>query len=140
VVTEDRKAVARGFWNARGPIAVRVLATAAEATAVGPDLDAAVDARIGAALDRRLAFIDRAQTNAFRWIHGEADRLPGLHVDLYATAAVVRADGAGARAFYRQLPKRLAAAAAQRGWRLDTVVERASTREADGEGAVARLG
>ena len=42
VVTEDRRAVARGFWDARSPIAVRVLATAAEAADVGRDLDAAV--------------------------------------------------------------------------------------------------
>ena len=53
------------------------------------------------------------RTDAFRWIHGEADRLPGIHVDLYGAVAVVRADGAGARAFYRDLPARLAAAAAR---------------------------
>jgi 23S rRNA (cytosine1962-C5)-methyltransferase len=124
VVTADRRPVARGFWDARAPIAVRVLATAHEAAEVGPDIDAAVDARLGAALDRRLAFIDRAQTDAFRWIHGEADHLPGLHVDLYGAVAAVRADGAGARAFYRELPERLAMAARARGLTLTAVVER----------------
>jgi len=124
VVTADRRPVARGFWDARAPIAVRVLATAHEAAEVGPDVDAAVDARLGAALDRRLAFVDRATTDAFRWIHGEADRLPGLHVDLYGAVAAVRADGAGARAFYRELPERLAMAARARGLTLAAVVER----------------
>jgi 23S rRNA (cytosine1962-C5)-methyltransferase len=137
VVTDDRRAVARGFWDARSPIAVRVLATADEAKAVGPDLDAAVDARIGAALARRLAFIDRAATDAFRWIHGEADRLPGVHVDLYGGVAVVRPDGAGARAFYRGLPARLVAAAAASGVEVTAVVERGS---GEGEGARAVLG
>jgi 23S rRNA (cytosine1962-C5)-methyltransferase len=129
VVDAERRAVARGFWDARSPIAVRVLATAAESREVGADVDAAVDARLGAALDRRLAFLDRAVTDAFRWVHGEADRLPGLHVDLYGTVAVVRADGGGARAFYRELPARLVAAAGARGLSLSAVVERADDGE-----------
>jgi len=133
VVDADRKGLARGFWDARSPIAVRVVATADEAA--GADVDAVIDARLGAALDRRAAFIDRAETDAFRWIHGEADRLPGIHVDLYGDVAVVRADGAGARAFYRDLPTRLAAAAA-RGLALRAVVERTP----EGEAAVATLG
>jgi 23S rRNA (cytosine1962-C5)-methyltransferase len=124
VVDADRKAVARGFWDTRSPIAVRVVATADEAAAIGADVQAAIDARLGAALDRRLAFLDRATTDAFRWIHGEADRLPGIHVDLYRAAAVVRADGAGARAFYGDLPARLRAAAGARGLALSSVVER----------------
>ena len=136
VVTDDRRAVARGLWDARGPIAVRVLATADEAVEVGPDIDAVVDARLVAALDRRLAFIDGAATDAFRWIHGEADRLPGLHIDLYGAVATVRADSAGARAFYRDLPARLAAAAEARGRHLTAVVERGR----DGDGAAALRG
>ena len=131
VVDADRRSLARGYWDARSPIAVRVLATSDERPAVGHDLDAAVDARLGAALDRRLSFLDRARTDAFRWIHGEADRLPGVHVDLYGAVAVVRADGHGARAFYHDLPARLSAAAAARGLPLAAVVER------DGEGGAA---
>jgi 23S rRNA (cytosine1962-C5)-methyltransferase len=134
VVDADRKAIARGFWDARSPIAVRVVATADEAEEVGADVDAAVDARLGAALARRLAFIDRAQTDTFRWVHGEADRLPGIHVDLYGPAAVVRADGAGARAFYRDLPARLAAAARARGVALTAVVERGQRDDQRDEG------
>jgi 23S rRNA (cytosine1962-C5)-methyltransferase len=132
VVAADRGAVARGFWDARAPIAVRVVALADD----GPDVDAVVDARLAAALARRLGFLDRATTDAFRWIHGEADRLPGLHVDLYGDVAVVRIDGAGARAFYRDLPARLVAAARAGGLTLTVVIE----RKRDGEEAVAVLG
>jgi 23S rRNA (cytosine1962-C5)-methyltransferase len=135
IVTADREGVARGFWDAHAPIAVRVIATAAD----GPDVDAVVDARIAAALAKRLTFVDRATTDTFRWIHGEADGLPGLHVDLYGAAAVVRADGAGARAFYAGLPARLAAAAKAHGVPLETVVERGHER-GGGEGAIATLG
>jgi 23S rRNA (cytosine1962-C5)-methyltransferase len=135
VVTADRKAVARGFWDAASPIAVRVVATADESKEVGSDVASAIDARVGAALGRRLAFIDRAQTDTFRWIHGEADRLPGLHVDLYGPVAVVRADGAGARAFYDNLPARLVAAATAAGVTVTAVVERGGD-----EGAAPVLG
>jgi 23S rRNA (cytosine1962-C5)-methyltransferase len=137
VVTPDRRAVARGFWDARSPIAVRIVATADEAKEVGPDVGAAIDARFGAALARRLAFIDAAATDTFRWIHGEADRLPGLHVDLYGGAAVVRADGAGARAFYQRLPERLVAAARAAGVTVSAVVERGG--EGDGAAVLGAL-
>ena len=43
-----------------------------------------VRTRLAAALDLRLRRMDLQRTDAFRWVHGEADRLPGLHVDLYA--------------------------------------------------------
>jgi len=66
----------------------------------GDDLSALVRARLVAALERRLTFIDRRRTDAFRWVHGEADRLPGVHLDAYARAAAIRFDGEGARAFY----------------------------------------
>jgi 23S rRNA (cytosine1962-C5)-methyltransferase len=72
------------------------------------ELRALVCARLRLALAKRLAHLDRKQTNAFRWVHGEADRLPGIHVDLYDCVAVVRFDGAGARAFYRDLDGMLA--------------------------------
>ena len=96
VRSRDGRPVAVGFWDARSPIAVRVL----EAGPL-PDPEAAVRERIRAALARRRERLDPARTNAFRWVHGEADRLPGIHVDLYGDVAVVRFDGAGARAFYR---------------------------------------
>ncbi|HVT09232.1 MAG TPA: class I SAM-dependent rRNA methyltransferase, partial [Polyangia bacterium] len=91
VVDADRRPLARGFWDARSPIAVRVLG-GAEMT----DPAAEIDGRIDRALAARLAQLQLDRTNAFRWIHGEADALPGLHVDVYGAAVTVRYDGGGA--------------------------------------------
>jgi 23S rRNA (cytosine1962-C5)-methyltransferase len=90
--------LATGFWDATGPIAVRVLSTE-------PLDDAAelVRSRLRTALATRLAALDLTRTNAFRLVHGEADRLPGVHVDTYGRFASVRFDGQGARAFYAGL-------------------------------------
>ena len=132
LTTRNGSALAVGFWDTRSPIAVRVLAAGALAAAPR----ALVDDRIAAALARRMAFIDRRQTDAFRWIHGEADGLPGVHVDVYGQAASVRCDGEGARAFYLDLPERLHATAAKAGLALRTVVERRARDDgADAPGA-----
>jgi 23S rRNA (cytosine1962-C5)-methyltransferase len=90
-----------------------------------------------AALQRRLEKLDLQRTNAFRWIHGEADRLPGIHVDLYDDVAVVRFDGDGATAFYEDLGARLAAAA--RPLELREVMDRQSGKRLYGRGAPARF-
>jgi 23S rRNA (cytosine1962-C5)-methyltransferase len=96
VAAKDGRKLATGFWDAASPIAVRVLSRERF-----EDLGALVHGRLAAALERRLARIDPARTTAFRWVHGEADELPGIHVDVYADVASVRFDGAGARATYR---------------------------------------
>jgi 23S rRNA (cytosine1962-C5)-methyltransferase len=105
-----------GFWDARSPIAVRVLGVGAPAHA-----EELVRERLAAALARRRAGLG-PDTNAFRWVHGEGDQLPGIHVDLYDDVVTVRYDGAGARAFYRTLPALLEATAAP--LRLRAVVDR----------------
>jgi 23S rRNA (cytosine1962-C5)-methyltransferase len=130
VATGDGRPLVQGFWDAHGPIAVRALAPAAERDVAG-----LVAARLGAALDRRLGRLDLADTNAFRWVHGEADLLPGIHVDLYGNAVTVRHDGAGARAFYHGLAERLVSTAAARGLAVSTVAERRR-----GDVAVAAIG
>jgi 23S rRNA (cytosine1962-C5)-methyltransferase len=110
VETKDGRPLVWGFWAAESPIAVRVL----DGSRVD-DGDALVEARVTAALAMRLQRLDLAQTNTFRWVHGEGDRLPGIHVDLYGDVAAVRYDGAGARAFYRRLPELLLAAGREIG-------------------------
>src|SRR4029079_13189477 len=90
LASRNGRPLAIGFWDARSPIAVRVLG---DATAIG-DVRPLVGQRIAAALARRLALIDRRETDAFRWIHGEADGLPGVPVDLYGEAASVLCEGA----------------------------------------------
>ncbi|HET6281601.1 MAG TPA: class I SAM-dependent rRNA methyltransferase [Polyangia bacterium] len=145
VVTADGRALARGYWDATSPIAVRIVSDEHAG-----DVQAVVAERVAAALVRRLAFIDLKRTDAFRWIHGEADGLPGVHVDVYGQAAVLRFDGGGARVFYRALPAVLSAVAAQHGLNVGAVVERRrgarggseadGAGEAGGETAVALLG
>ena len=85
VADGDGRPLARGFWDAHSPIAVRVLGDAGAS-----DLAGEIDRRIAAALARRLSAIDRSQTSAFRWIHGEADALPGVHADVYGRALSFR--------------------------------------------------
>jgi 23S rRNA (cytosine1962-C5)-methyltransferase len=103
VAGRDGRPLAHGYWDATGPIAVRVLDLQPPR-----DTRALVRDRLRQALAKRLARLDRDKTNSFRWVHGEADGLPGIHVDLYDQVAVVRFDGAGARAFYRDLDRTLA--------------------------------
>jgi 23S rRNA (cytosine1962-C5)-methyltransferase len=74
-------------------------------------------------------------------IHGEADRLPGVHADLYAEAISIRFDGGGARAFYLEhadLPAVLSAVARARGIAVTSVIERG--KRGDGEVAQALAG
>ena len=135
VTAPDGQPLARGFWDARSAIAVRVL----EVMAAGERAAEAhvVETRVAESIDRRLAFIDRRRTDAFRLIHGEADRLPGVHADLYRAAISIRFDGGGARAFYLErvgLPAVMVAAARERGIAVTSVIERGQR----GEGEVAR--
>ncbi len=113
VQTRDHRPIAHGFWDAASPIAVRILESGGPGHRFA-DAHELVAERLSAALDRRLARLDLARTNAFRWVHGEADLLPGIHVDFYADTAVVRFDGEGARAFYEPIEARLRAAAGGR--------------------------
>jgi 23S rRNA (cytosine1962-C5)-methyltransferase len=107
VVSRDRRSLAHGYWTATGPIAVRVL----DLRPV-PDGRGLIETRLRQALAQRLQRLDLSQTNAFRWVHGEADHLPGIHVDIYDHVAAIRLDGPGARAFYKDLAPMLKACAA----------------------------
>jgi 23S rRNA (cytosine1962-C5)-methyltransferase len=110
VLTRDGRPIARGFWDARSPIAVRVLESGGPGHRFA-NADALVAERLRSALERRLGRLDLSITNVFRWVHGEGDLLPGVHVDYYADTAVVRFDGEGAAAFYTTFESRLRKAA-----------------------------
>src|SRR5258708_6553561 len=89
VLGRDGRFLARGLYDARSPIAVRIYTL---------DADVAVDAalvkrRVAAALHARRGLFDVARTNAFRWLNGEGDLLPGVVVDVYDSVAVLRLDG-----------------------------------------------
>jgi 23S rRNA (cytosine1962-C5)-methyltransferase len=94
-VTDHRGAfVAHGFFDPDGPIAVRVLSRER-----GARLDGAfVRARVAAACAIRRAAAPMLDGDALRLVHGEADGLPGLVVDLYGDTGVVRFDGLAAEA------------------------------------------
>jgi 23S rRNA (cytosine1962-C5)-methyltransferase len=98
VVDKQGRQLAFGYWDAKSSIAVRVLD-------LSPieDKQALVRRRLTSALELRRARLDLRRTNTFRWVHGEADRLPGIHLDVYADIATVRFDGEGSRAFYGDL-------------------------------------
>ncbi len=131
VRTRDGRAIARGFWDSRSTIAVRVLESGGPGHRFS-EPDTLIAERLRAALDRRLDRLDLARTNAFRWVHGEGDLLPGIHVDVYADIAVVRFDGGGARAFYLSLESRLQAAAEGR-LPLSAVIDRDDRKDDAGQ-------
>ena len=113
VRTRDGRPIARGYWDDASPIAVRILESGGPGHRFA-EPQQLVSERLHTALDHRLDRLDLAWTNAFRWVHGEADLLPGIHVDFYAGTAVVRFDGDGARAFYDGIEARLRAPAGDR--------------------------
>ncbi len=80
--------VARGLFDAGSPLAVRVW-TLDPAEGVDGDL---IRRRVGAARDLRRAVIDARTTDAYRLLHGEGDRLPGVVCDVYADTAVIQLD------------------------------------------------
>ena len=92
LVTPDRHVVARGLVDPDSPIAARVWTT--EDEPVDEELFAA-RVRKAIALRARIAAED---TSAYRLVHGEGDRAPGIVVDRYADVAVLRLDGDAVRA------------------------------------------
>lgn len=95
VVGGDGCFVARGLYDARSPIAVRV-ATLEEREAI--DARWVAERVAGAVLLREVLFSGE-DTDAFRLIHGEGDRLPGVVADRYGTTIVLQLDGDAARAW-----------------------------------------
>jgi 23S rRNA (cytosine1962-C5)-methyltransferase len=113
VRTRDGRPIAIGFWDARSPIAVRVLESGGPGHKFS-EPQVLVAERLHEALSRRLERLDLSRTNAFRWVHGEGDLLPGVHVDVYDDVVVLRFDGDGARAFYSPVEVKLREAAGAR--------------------------
>ncbi len=80
--------IARGITDS-GPIGLRVMTTRDEAID-----DALFTRRIEAAAALRDRVIP-PETNTYRLLHGEGDRLPGVVCDVYAEYAVIQFDGQG---------------------------------------------
>ncbi len=109
VVSSKGKFVARGYAD-DGPIGVRVITTRDEP--VGRVL---WTRRFEQALDLRDA-VRPPDTDAYRLVHGEGDRVPGVVVDAYGTTAVLRLDGAGAVALEDTIVSTLFPLLAARGF------------------------
>jgi len=86
-IVDDRdRFIARG-WAEEGPIAVRVLTTRNEP--IDKDM---LKTRVGAAATLRARMVP-PQTDAYRLLHGEGDRLPGVVCDVYGRYATLKLDG-----------------------------------------------
>lgn len=93
IVDGQKRFVAKGLCD-DGALAVRVFTQRDEELAA-----ALLTARIREAFSLRKRCVERNDTNAYRLIHGEGDRLPGFVLDRYDSVAVLKTDGAGALAW-----------------------------------------
>ena len=90
-VVAGGKFVARGYYDPAGAVRVRVL-TRDPAEAIGPLF---WRRRIAKAVALRRAYVLSTETDCARLVHGEADWLPGVVVDLYGAFAVLKLYSAG---------------------------------------------
>jgi len=109
-----------GLWDATSPIAVRIheRADAKRGGRVARVDEGSFGKRIGAALKRRDALFGAkgdGATTAFRLVHGEGDRVPGLVVDRYGHVAIVRTDGDAIADWLDRLVPQLAKMLRERG-------------------------
>ena len=74
----------------------------------------------------RASLLNGTRTNAYRVVHGEGDRMPGLVVDRYGLVAVARADGEGASARLTDLAE--AVWPTLESWGITTLVHRIDAR------------
>jgi 23S rRNA (cytosine1962-C5)-methyltransferase len=118
VMGRDGRFLARGLYDARSPIAVRIYTLDARQPLDGT----LVRARVESALRARRGAFDASTTDAFRWLNGEGDLLPGVVVDVYRSVAVLRLDGEAARVLRDDVTAALVACG--RGIGLEHVYER----------------
>jgi 23S rRNA (cytosine1962-C5)-methyltransferase len=87
VADEDGRVVGHGLFSEPSALRVRMLTSGPEV----PDVDGILDARIAAAAAlRQRLFPDPDVTDAYRLVHAEGDRLPGLVVDRYGDVLVAQ--------------------------------------------------
>jgi len=94
LVSAQGDPVGRGVFEPGSPIAVRVWST--DATA--PLDDAHLRMKLARALAVREELFSTGDTTAYRVLHGEGDRVPGIVIDRYDHVAVLRLDGDAAEA------------------------------------------
>jgi 23S rRNA (cytosine1962-C5)-methyltransferase len=97
IISQEGQALGRGIFDPGSPIAVRVWSRGE--AAVDREL---VGSRLAHAVSLREKLFADGRTTAYRMVHGEGDRMPGIVVDRYADVAVVRTDGPAAEAVLRR--------------------------------------
>ncbi|MDP9033325.1 MAG: class I SAM-dependent rRNA methyltransferase [Myxococcota bacterium] len=126
VIATDGSAIGRGIVDPTSPIAVRLWTHGRE------PIDAALwRSRAAHACAIRAALLDFEQTNAFRVLHGEGDRMPGFVVDRYGSVAVARTDGEAAATHVGALAD--AIGPSLESWGVRSFVHRVSTPKNRGE-------
>jgi 23S rRNA (cytosine1962-C5)-methyltransferase len=90
--------VARGYYNSKTDIAIRILTHNVDEEIN----DHFLRQRVRTALEGRQVF-DPAQTNAYRLIHADGDGLPGLVVDRYANILVAQIHTMGMQQLFPRL-------------------------------------
>ena len=83
--------------------------------------------RVERAVALRERLFANGLTTAYRVVHGEGDRMPGLVVDRYGPVAVLRTDGDGIRRRLGELVEALRVPLARLG--IVTIIERVGTRK-----------
>jgi 23S rRNA (cytosine1962-C5)-methyltransferase len=91
VTAPDGAPVGRGLADPESPIAVRMWTQG-----VQPIDTRLWQSRVERACSLRARLFEGPRTDAYRVVHGEGDRMPGLVVDRYGPVAIARADGDGA--------------------------------------------
>jgi 23S rRNA (cytosine1962-C5)-methyltransferase len=86
VFDRQRRFLAIGLYDPGSPLRVRVL----HAGRPRPIDRSFWRERLQEALARRGPLVDSVGTTAYRWVHGENDRLPGLVLDRYASTVVCK--------------------------------------------------
>ncbi len=86
VFDDKRRFQAIGLYDPDSPIRIKLLHHGAPLQ-VGPEL---WERRLRDALDVRAPLVASSHTDAFRWVNGENDALPGLVIDVYGDTAVMK--------------------------------------------------
>lgn len=122
VVSSNGDDLGWGLYDAQSPIAVRIWAHHRDAPNAARDIEPrAAERLMGSAVERAIRARDGLfspeQTSAYRLCNGEGDRVPGLVVDRYGDAAVMRTDGDAMASWRDRLVSLLAKALEPRGVR-----------------------
>ncbi len=94
LVEGDGSPIAHGIYDPESPIAIRVWTVADQP--IGDDV---LGDRIDRAFAVRLRLFANGETDAYRLLNGEGDRMPGFVLDRYGAVAILRADGAAAESW-----------------------------------------